>query len=310
MNTLRAPESAEEFSQYYHLRWQVLRKPWQQSLGSEQDEYEQESIHRMIIDDNGNILAVGRLEQSAPQQGQIRYMAVCETAQGQGLGRKIIAELELQARKLGLTEIVLNAREHALSFYQKLAYQNHGISHVLFDEIKHFKMSKKLPNLPEHQQSKTQALQSVWHQTIPMSKAMGLQIGYYNSKQLITHCDAQFNKNLHNTMFAGSIYTLATLTGWGWVYLALNEQAGNLQGDIVLAEANIRYHSPIKGLVYGQVVSSNVSGEYTNLALGKNARIKLTAHIYCGDNIAATFNGSYFVLPKKANEKTNDLEKS
>ncbi len=310
MNTLRSPQNAEEFAQYYQLRWQILRKPWQQAIGSEQDEREQQSIHRLIIDEKSKVLAVGRLEQYSPEQGQIRYMAVCESVQGQGLGQQIITELELQACKLGMTEIVLNAREDALGFYQKLNYQQlnsqqQKASHVLFNEITHYSMTKKLKPHPDHQQIAAQSLQSVWHKTIPMSKAMGLQISYYDAKQLLTHCDAQFNKNLHNTMFAGSIYTLATLTGWGWVYLALAEHQHNLQGDIVLAEANIRYHTPIQGLVYGQVVESDVSGQFDNLLLGKSARIKLIAHIYCGENIAATFTGSYFVLAKHRNETRN-----
>ncbi len=303
MNTLRSPNNAEEFAQYYQLRWQILRKPWQQAIGSEQDEREQQSIHRLIINEKGKVLAVGRLEQYSPEQGQIRYMAVDEKAQGQGLGLQIITELELQACKLGMTEIVLNAREDALGFYLKLNYQQQSISHVLFNEVTHYSMTKKLKPHPDHQQIAAQSLVNIWHKTIPMSKAMGLQISYYDAKQLITHCDATFNKNLHNTMFAGSIYTLATLTGWGWVYLALAEHQNNLQGDIVLAEANIRYHTPIQGLVYGQVVESDVSGAFNNLLRGKNARIKLTAHIYCGENIAATFSGSYFVLPKQRHKK-------
>jgi thioesterase domain-containing protein len=301
MNTLRAPNTADEFSQYYHLRWQILRKPWQQVLGSEQDEHEQHAIHRMIVDEKSCVLAVGRLEKVTRQQGQIRYMAVDEQAQGQGLGQQIISELESQASKLGMTEIALNARDNALGFYQKLGYENQGYSHMLFDDVKHYRMVKKLAIQTRHKVKQAQALQDIWHATIPLSKAMDLQISYYDSTQLMTLCDADFNQNLHHTMFAGSIYTLATLTGWGWVYLALKEKQqlqANLEGDIVLAEANIRYHSPIKGLAYGQVVQENVSGHFENLLAGKKARISLTAHVYCGDKIAATFNGSYFILPK------------
>lgn len=299
MNTLRSPKSAEEFAQYYQLRWQILRKPWQQVLGSEQDAQEQQSIHRMIIDEKDNVLAVGRLEQINHNHGQVRYMAVDETAQGQGLGLQILTELELQASKLGMTTLVLYAREEALGFYKNLGYQQHDISHVLFDEITHYRMTKQLRPITAHKQNSAKALQNVWHETIPMSQAMGLEICYFDTKQIITRCDAKFNKNLHNTMFAGSIYTLATLTGWGWVYLALEQHQDNLQGDIVLAEANIRYHSPIQGLVYGQVVESDTEGQFDNLALGKNARIKLVAHVYCGDKIAATFTGCYFILAKK-----------
>ena len=301
MNTLRAPNTADEFLQYYQLRWQILRKPWQQAQGSEQDDQERYAIHRMILDEQSQVLAVGRLEKVTNKQGQIRFMAVDDKAQRQGLGQQIISELELQASKLGMTEICLNARDNALGFYQKLGYENIGYSHTLFDEVKHYRMIKKLTSHTQHKVMQAQALQDIWHNTIPLSKAMDLRIGYFDSVELLTLCDAEFNQNLHHTMFAGSIYTLATLTGWGWVYLALKEKQqehANVDGDIVLAEANIRYHSPIKGLAYGQVVQENVSGTFEPLAQGKKARINLIAHVYCGDNIAATFKGSYFILPK------------
>jgi len=301
MNTLRAPNTVEEFSQYYQLRWKILRKPWQQVLGSEQDEHEQQSIHRMIIDEQSKVLAVGRLEKTTEQQGQIRFMAVDDKAQGQGLGQQIINALEQQASQLGMTEISLNARANAVGFYQKLGYEDQGYSHTLFNDVKHYRMVKTLDVLTKHKEQQAQALQDVWHNTIPLSKAMDLKISYYDSAKLVTRCDADFNQNLHHTMFAGSIYTLATLTGWGWVYLALQEKQqtqSNLKGDIVLAEANIRYHSPIKGLAFGQVVQEDVSGQFEKLLAGKKARIKLVAHVYCGEKIAATFTGSYFILPK------------
>jgi len=301
MYTVRAPKTANEFAQYYQLRWQILRKPWQQTLGSEQDEQDSYAIHRMILDETEQVLAVGRLEKTSAKQGRIRYMAVDESAQGQGLGQKIIHELEIQATQLGMTEISLNARENALDFYQKQGYENQGYSHTLFEQVKHYRMTKKLAKHNQHKAEAAQALQDIWHNTIPLSKAMDLQISFYDGDKLMTHCDADFNQNLHHTMFAGSIYTLATLTGWGWVYLAMQKQQqvqANIDGDIVLAEANIRYHKPIKGLAFGQVVDNNFSGSFDNLSKGKKARIDLTAHIYCGDNIAATFKGSYFVLPK------------
>lgn len=301
MNTLRAPNTEEEFSKYYELRWQVLRKPWQQALGSEKDDHEKDAIHRMIIDEQSTVLAVGRLEKTTDKQGQVRFMAVDEKAQGQGLGQQIIIELEQQASQLGMTEICLNARDTASAFYQKLGYENQGYSHTLFDDVKHYRMTKKLKVLEKHKKQQAQELQNIWHETIPLSKAMDLQISYYDGDKLVTLCDADFNQNLHHTMFAGSIYTLATLTGWGWVYLALQERQqtqNNLAGDIVLADANIRYHSPIKGLAYGQVVKEDVSGQFENLLAGKKARINLIAHVYCGEKIAATFKGSYFILPK------------
>jgi thioesterase domain-containing protein len=297
MNVCRSPKNALEFEQYYQLRWQVLRQPWGQALGSERDSLEQESFHRMIIDENNQVLAVGRLEKSSQFTGKIRFMAVSEAAQGQGLGQQMMEALELQAKTLGITDLTLNARENAVVFYQRLGYTLHGFSHSLFDEIKHFSMSKTLAPCDNHQQKSSAELQEIWHDTIPLSKAMNIQISYFDGKELITHCDSDFNKNLHNTMFAGSIYTLATLSGWGWVYLQL--QHLQLKGDIVLAKADIEYHKPITGVGYAKVKGESVSGDFTRLTLGRNARIKLTAHLYNGDEIAATFTGSYAVLAAK-----------
>ncbi len=297
MNVCRSPKTALEFEQYYQLRWQILRQPWEQPTGSERDDLEQESIHRMIIDANDNVLAVGRLEKSSQFSGQIRFMAVNTKAQGQGLGLQIIEALEHQAQKLGITEITLNAREDAVGFYQKLGYSLQGFSHLLFDTIKHFTMTKALTHANSHQLQVTTALQDVWYETIPLSKAMNIKISYFDGEELIAHCDGGFNKNLHNTMFAGSIYTLATLSGWGWVYLQLQQQ--QLKGDIVLAKADIKYHAPIAGIGYAKVSAGAVSGNFTRLTLGKNARMNLTVHLYSGEDIAATFTGSYAVLAPK-----------
>lgn len=302
MNVCRAPITDQEFEQYYHLRWQVLRQPWQQPVGSERDTIEQTCIHRMIIDENNTVLAVGRLEKVNQFTGKIRYMAVSPEAKGQGLGLQMINELEEQAQLLGINNITLDARESALGFYQKLGYSLHEFSHVLFDEINHFTMSKGITQHRNHQHQISSELQTIWHDTIPLSKAMNIQIAYYDAEQLLCHCDSAFNKNLHNTMFAGSIYTLATLTGWGWVYLELQRLA--LAGDIVLAKADIKYHSPIKGVAYAKVLASNVTGDFDVLNEGKNARVNLTAHLYSGDNVAATFTGSYAVLPIKPKTKS------
>lgn len=296
MYPCRSPKTAEEFEKYYQLRWQVLREPWHQPVGSERDELDGQSFHRMIADKSGEVLAIGRLERTGQFTGKIRYMAVAEIAQGKGLGRQVINELELVAQKLGIKEIELNARENALSFYHALGYSQGEFSHCLFGEINHFTMSKQLAVHRSKDEALVEKLQTTWHETIPVSQAMNIQISRYDRAKLITHCDPEFNKNLHNTMFAGSIYTLATLTGWGWVYLQLAQ--AKLDGDIVLANADIRYHAPIHGVANAEVDFEEVSGDLSSLADGKKAKMKLTARLYCGDKVAASFNGTFYVLPK------------
>lgn len=295
----RAPRTKKEFEQYYYLRWQVLRAPWSQELGSEQDDIEQQAIHRCIIDQEQNIIAVGRLHFVEQHKAQIRYMAVSDEARGKNLGSQMLACLEKIAKKRGASSIELNAREVALGFYQQKGYQVTEKSHLLYEDIQHYLMVKSLSGLTEHNSELCQQLQNTWHQTIPLSKAMNISISYFDGQELFTGCDPVFNKNLHNTMFAGSIYTLATLTGWGWVYLLLKKyQCG---GDIVLADAKIKYLAPIKGVVNAKTKRSFVEGDTKLLQKNEKTRFIIIVEVYSGDKVAAKFTGEYVVIHKKDN---------
>ncbi len=94
--TIIEPQTPEEFKQYYSLRYKILRKPWGKPRGSERDNEDEISHHRMIIDEaTGDAIAVGRLQFKTREEAQIRYMAVADNYQGQGLGSKIVTVLEI-----------------------------------------------------------------------------------------------------------------------------------------------------------------------------------------------------------------------
>jgi thioesterase domain-containing protein len=297
MFVCKTPETTKEFEQYYQLRWQLLRAPWQQAKGSEQDDIEAQSCHRMLINKQGEPVAVVRFHFTDQYNVQVRYMAVAKQMQGKGLGQQLMLQIEQQAVKQGAKQITLNARENALPFYQQLGYQNLGFHHQLYDEINHFAMQKQLPKHLDEAQQQAIELTKLWHNTIPMSKAMNLAICYYDKQQLISHCDPAFNQNLHHTMFAGSIYTLATLTGWGWVYLQLQQR--QLVGDIVLADAQIKYKKPIKGPARAELSQDDCIGDLASITHQRKAKISVTCKIYCGDLVCAIFTGSYAVIPSK-----------
>jgi thioesterase domain-containing protein len=296
MITCRAPKTIKEFEQYYLLRWLILRSPWGKERGSEVDELEEQAIHRCIFDQQNNVLAVGRIHFTEQHHAQIRYMAVDDTFQGLGYGNKLLESLEQEAQIRGAKSIELNAREVALSFYEKLGYQNVGVAHKLYGQIQHYSMVKNINALPAHLIESANNLEETWHNTIPLSKAMGINVSHFDGNEFVTNCDPIFNKNLHNTMFAGSIYTLATLTGWGWVYLHL--QKYNRQGDIVLADANIKYLAPISGVACAKTHQQFVEGSTAVLEKKGKARLSLTVNVYNGDKVAATFIGKYVVIKK------------
>ena len=143
--TLKQPKSPEEFKQYYRLRYHILRAPWGEPEGSEVDDIEDQCFHIMVMDDEKTV-GIGRLQYNSVEQAQIRYMAVDEAYERQGIGRMIIDALEQEAAKNTIQTIVLDAREPAVGFYEKLGYGIEGKSYVLFAEIQHYRMKKFLPD--------------------------------------------------------------------------------------------------------------------------------------------------------------------
>ena len=140
---LKQPETPEEFEQYYRLRWRILRAPWGEPKGSEVDDIEDACFHLMVMDDN-NVVGVGRLQYNSSDEAQIRYMAVAKEYEGNGIGRMIVDALEQEANNRNVDTIMLDAREPAVEFYQKLGYGVEQNSYVLFDEIQHYRMTKQI----------------------------------------------------------------------------------------------------------------------------------------------------------------------
>ena len=140
---IKTPQTDAEWKAYYALRFTVLREPWNQPVGSEVLADEDQAIHAIAVEDN-EVLGVARMHESAEKQGQVRCVATATAAQGKGIGKAIMAYLEEQAKAKGWTEIVLEARENAVPFYQAIGYTIVAESYLLFGEIQHYRMSKTL----------------------------------------------------------------------------------------------------------------------------------------------------------------------
>jgi len=141
---IKQPETEEEFKQYYHLRWKLLRAPWNQPEGSEIDDIEDQCFHIMAVNELNKVVGVARLQFNSNTEAQIRYMAVAKKQERKGIGHKLVNAIEHHANKSGSETIILDAREPAVIFYKKLGYKVTRKSYLLFDEIQHFRMKKAL----------------------------------------------------------------------------------------------------------------------------------------------------------------------
>ena len=88
-------------------------------------------------------------------------------------------------------------------------------------------------------------LETIWHSEIPISRAMGIRATGYDGSVLRARAGLAENVNVHGTAFAGSLYAIAALCGWGMTWLQLEERS--LRGSIVIAEGHITYTRPVTG---------------------------------------------------------------
>lgn len=140
---IRPPKTQKEFEEYYQLRWGILRKPANEPRGSEKDKLEDEAYH-MAAFDGEKLVGCGRLHLNNLEEGKIRFMAVQENYQKQGIGGKILTELEKIAKEKGVTSLILDARETAVDFYKKHGFRPYEPGPVIIVDIPHWRMRKDL----------------------------------------------------------------------------------------------------------------------------------------------------------------------
>ena len=119
---IRSPRTEAEWKKYDDFRWEILRKPLKIPHIPLKDDLEDSSYHFMATTSSNEIVACGRLHMNNDKEAQIRYMGVSENRRKMGLGTLIAYRLENQAKLLGATSIILNARNVALNFYKSMGY--------------------------------------------------------------------------------------------------------------------------------------------------------------------------------------------
>jgi predicted GNAT family N-acyltransferase len=114
----------------------------------ERDEADATAFHLLAMQ-GGHAVGTGRLvmlpEAPPGQSGtwaRLGRMAVLQSHRKAGVGSKLLLGLEEEARRRGITGILLHAQVYALAFYKKHGYELHGGE---FDEagIPHVEMLKR-----------------------------------------------------------------------------------------------------------------------------------------------------------------------
>ena len=138
-------------------------------------------------------------------------------------------------------------------------------------------------------------LERIWHREIPISAAMGIHIARFADDVLETRAALAPNVNVHGTAFAGSLYAIAALTGWGAVWLALARQG--IDGHIVIADGNIQYARPVAAEIVARCAFARADHEPAWRALADNGKCRFPLDVTIAGvaDDAARFHGTYAV---------------
>lgn len=119
---MRATETWQQEGAYY-VRIQAMAKQYHITLREEFDEHDTPDTKYIVILDGDFPVATCRLYElpEAPAMMLGRIVVLPEYRK-QGLGRLVVTEAEKWARELGCKKAVLDSRDVAVGFYEKLGY--------------------------------------------------------------------------------------------------------------------------------------------------------------------------------------------
>lgn len=124
------------------------------------------------------------------------------------------------------------------------------------------------------------ALQHEIHAGIPLSQAMGFGITELDGHAISVAAPLAPNVNVHSTGFAGSLYALGILTGWGMVRHLIRRRG--LNAELVVAEAGIRYRAPVRGDITCRCAVPQGQAEAFIVQLESEGRARLVIEVSIG----------------------------
>lgn len=143
----------------------------------------------------------------------------------------------------------------------------------------------------------TSRLARMLREQIVPAKAMGIEVARYNGEELVLRAPLRLNINDKGTAFAGSLYSIAVLAGWGLAFLKLAE--ADLSGEIMVYKSSMFYQSPVREDLVASCRAPGAAevGAFLGAfrAEGKG-KIELCTEIRAGDEVAVSFTGRFAAL--------------
>ncbi len=145
-------------------------------------------------------------------------------------------------------------------------------------------------------QKQQQELQQVLHNEIPLTQTIGIRVTECSPQRIELTAPLEPNINHKCTAFGGSLYSVAVLCGWGFVYQQM--KLNQLTGHIVIQSSEVNYLLPVDGEIRAacELKESSVINRFIkNYKRKGRARIHLPVEILFNNKTAVAFRGQYVV---------------
>ena len=138
-----------------------------------------------------------------------------------------------------------------------------------------------------------------FHREIPLTRAMGVRVSADESGAFVVTAPVALNYNHLHTAFGGSINAVATLAGYGFLWMQLREEAAH----VVIAESSIRFLHPVRESM--RAICANPDAQQLaefRSTLRARGKAKIALHVKVDDDgrPAAEFKAKFVALSDSA----------
>ena len=140
------------------------------------------------------------------------------------------------------------------------------------------------------------ALEQKIRGSIPLSDAMQFHIEALGLEAIEVVAPLPPNVNIHGTGFAGSIYSVAVLTGWALCTHIL--EALEIDAELVVARAEIKYRAPVTGELRCQTGAESSARDSFLQDIRERGKGVLQLHITVGGRPDAVLDATYCAIAR------------
>jgi thioesterase domain-containing protein len=137
--------------------------------------------------------------------------------------------------------------------------------------------------------------EAFFHAQIPITRAMGVAVERFDAEALVLTAPLAVNHNHLGTAFGGSLSAIATLAGYGVLWMLLDDRSCH----IVVKNSTIHYHRPVRGEIraIGKCPDAAAFSIFRNRFKKKGkARIRLHVLIEENGEACVEFEGVFVAL--------------